>query len=109
MLSSVVMSRVGVRGIVLTGNSRETKEACLRIRSRVRPGTTCVRVGDGAKWQWVAQRNELLRSMRPERACVQICEEGACREVLEMEQVEQALSWAGKEGVDADGLVRVVS
>lgn len=67
------------------------------IRARVRPGTSCVRVGDGARWKWLEERNELVREMRPERACVQICEQGACREVVELsrEMVERALSWGG--------------
>lgn len=93
MLGAVVAQRVGTRSIVLTGDTEATKEACLTIRARVRPGTTAVRVGDGARWSWLEGRNELLKTMDARRACVQVCEEGMCREVLAMGEVERALSW----------------
>jgi len=69
-----------------------------------------VRVGDGARWGWLRERNELVKGMRPERACVQICEEGVCGEVVELsrEMVEKALSWGGV-GEEGEGLMRVGS
>jgi len=87
-----------MRSIVLTGATEETQQAVLKVRARVRPNTTVVRLGDGAKWEWLKERNELVRAMDSEKVKVQICEGGACREVLDMEEVGRALSW------DEDGL-----
>lgn len=93
MLASVVAARVGMRSIVLTGTTAESQQAVKTMRARVRPNTTVVRLGDGAKWAWLRERNELLKSMDPQTARCQICEGGACREVLDMAEVESALKW----------------
>ena len=37
-----------MRSIVLTGSTEETAQAVLKVRARVRPNTTVVRLGDGA-------------------------------------------------------------
>jgi len=98
MLAAVVAGRIGMRSIVLTGSTEETAQAVLKVRARVRPNTTVVRLGDGARWGWLKERNVLVREMEAEKVRVQICEGGACREVLDMEEVGRALSW------DEDGV-----
>jgi uncharacterized protein YyaL (SSP411 family) len=76
MLSSVVIGRLGVKGIILTGNSEETLK---QLRQQVGPNRTIVALG-GGKGQWLKGRNELLRGMDAEKDGVMVCEGGACRE-----------------------------
>lgn len=103
MLVALAATRLGMRSIVLTGTTEETKAAAMGLRARVRPGTTVVRIGDGAKWNWLMERNELLRSMDPKKVRVQICEGNVCKEVVDMSEVEKALKWDEEEDVAMRG------
>ena len=79
MLGSVVMGRLGLKGIILTGNSEEILK---QLRQQVAPNRTIVALG-GGKGQWLKQRNALLKEMNTEKDDVMVCEGGACREGAE--------------------------
>ena len=79
MLSSVVMGRLGLKGVVVTGNS---EEILTKLRQQVAPNRTIVTIG-GGKGDWLKQRNGLLNAMNGERNGVMVCEGSACREGTE--------------------------
>ena len=80
LLSSVVMGRLGVKGIILTGHSDKALE---KLRQQIRPDATIIFLGNG-KGKWLMSRNELLRSMDVERTGVMVCEGGSCKELTGM-------------------------
>lgn len=81
MLGSVVLERLGVKGIIITGRDQDEKEKRLlrKLRHELRPGQTVVRLsGEGG---WLRGRNKLLADMRVGGELkVMVCEKGACRE-----------------------------
>lgn len=79
MLGSVVTGRLGLKGVVLTGNS---KEMLKRLRQTVRPNSTVLALGQG-KGPWLRERNDLLKHMDVEKDGIMVCEGGACREGIQ--------------------------
>lgn len=84
LMNAVVMSRLGVRGIMVSGPGKTESgegvdEAVRRLRTMVRPGSTVMRVGGGARSEWLRGRNGLLRDLDGSRDMVQVCEGGSCR------------------------------
>ena len=79
MLGSVVMGRLGLKGIVLTGEYDETLK---RLRQTIRPNSTVVALGNG-KGSWLRQRNDLLKQLDTAKNGISVCEGGACREGVE--------------------------
>jgi uncharacterized protein YyaL (SSP411 family) len=94
LLDSVVMGRLGVKGVVVTGEGAEVEEAVKKIRagaegSRFR---TVIRLGGGkSKGEWLWKRNSLLQGMKLDKKGVMVCEAGVCRETLGVEEVDKAL------------------
>jgi len=86
MLDSVVAEALGVKGIVITGTGAAVEKELKMVRASTAACRTVVRLGGGAKDQWLRQRNELLKAMNPDRPGVQICEAGVCKEVLDLHQ-----------------------
>jgi len=84
MLESIVASRLGVRGVVITGEGEKVTGELARIRGQTGVGRTLVRLGAGTKDSWLRQRSELLKAMNPSKAGVQVCQDGVCREILEI-------------------------
>lgn len=76
MMGSVVMARLGLKAIVLTG---KVEGALKKLRQQVRPNAV-VTVLDGDRGKWLRERNPILRDMNVEKDGVMICEGGACRE-----------------------------
>lgn len=79
MLGSVITGRLGLKGVVLTGNS---KEMLKRLRQTVRPNSTVLALGQG-KGPWLRERNDLLKHMDVEKDGIMVCEGGACREGIQ--------------------------
>lgn len=85
MLGSVVMGRLGVQGVVLTGEVGE--DVARKLREGVRPGRTVVWLGepDGGRGQWLRRRrgdegeDEGTVSERRKGGGVMVCEGGRCR------------------------------
>ncbi|MCJ1276117.1 hypothetical protein MMC21_003922 [Puttea exsequens] len=78
LLGSVVMGRLGLQGIVLTGNNEETLK---ELRQQIAPNRTVIAIGGGAKSDWLRTRNELLHSMNAGKNGAMVCEGGFCRDL----------------------------
>jgi len=81
MLGSVVLGRLGVQGVVITGTGEDgrDKKVLSKMRAELAPGKTVMRLKGGAGW--LKKRNKLLREMKVEGLTkVVVCEKGACRE-----------------------------
>ena len=82
MLGSVVTGRLGMTGIVLTG---EYHESLTRLRQKPRPNITVVALGKG-KGLWLQGRNDLLKQIDTAKSGVMVCEGGVCRDGIEFVQ-----------------------
>jgi uncharacterized protein YyaL (SSP411 family) len=92
MMDAVVIERLGTKGVVITGEGDEVEGAVRRCREVVAPATTVVRLGgSAAKSEWLRERNGLLASMDETKQGVQVCERGACREVLGVGDIGRVL------------------
>jgi uncharacterized protein YyaL (SSP411 family) len=93
LLDSVVMGRLGVKGVVVTGEGEEVDKAVEKIRAQGDGSKfrTVARLGGGAKSEWLWKRNDLLKGMKLDRRGVMVCEGGVCRETLGVEEVDRAL------------------
>ncbi|KAL9127230.1 MAG: hypothetical protein Q9217_003847 [Psora testacea] len=77
MLGSVVVGRLGMKSVILSGE--EDPEVMKKLRERVRPNTTTAAVGKG-RGEWLRKRNALLASLDPDKNGVMVCEGGVCKE-----------------------------
>lgn len=82
MMSGVVARRLGMRSVVVCGEGDEVEDAIRRSRLALKPNTTVVRLGGGAKSEWLCGRNSLVKAMDASKKSVQVCEGGQCTEVL---------------------------
>lgn len=78
-----------MRSLVVTGSEEECREVVQRVGKRVRPLWVVVRVGGGARSEWLRERSEVLRAVEGEKAGVLVCEGRSCRNVAlgEVERV----------------------
>lgn len=95
LMGGVVCCRLGLRGIMISGDGEEAKEAVQRLRGMVRPGSTLLRVGGGVDDTWIKQRNELVKDLG-QRGMVQVCEGGQCS-LVKADEVEKVLKGRGEE------------
>lgn len=86
MMSSVVATKLGMKGLMLVGNGDAVDAALSKAAQTVRPNCTVLRVGSGAKSTWLKSRNELLRDLDGSKEMVQLCEGGVCK-LLEAKDV----------------------
>ncbi|KAF2128724.1 hypothetical protein P153DRAFT_396969 [Dothidotthia symphoricarpi CBS 119687] len=84
MMDAVVVGRLGMRHVVLTGEGKKVEEWLRRYRERPAGLGTISRVGKG-EGGWLKQRNPLVRSMDAGREGVMVCEGGSCRDGLELD------------------------
>ena len=80
LLGSVVMGRLGLKGVVFTG---ETNEMIQRLRQTIKPSSTVVALGKG-KGMWLKERNNLLKQIDAKKDGIMVCEGGACRDGTEL-------------------------
>lgn len=87
LLSSVVIGRLGMTSLQIVGSGARADEVVRRVRSRLMPEGAVVRIGEGAKSEWLVERNELLRDVKVEEGKVRVlkCEGRTCRELSEKE------------------------
>lgn len=90
ILSSVVASRLGMRGVIVVGAGEAAEAVLKNARGKVRPNYTILRIGGGAKSEWLRGRNELLKNLDETRDMVQLCEGQTCR-LLDLNQIQQEL------------------
>jgi uncharacterized protein YyaL (SSP411 family) len=91
LLDSVVSGRLGMKSVVITGEGGVADDAVRTARSSAGSFRTVVRLGPGAKSEWLKGRNELLGSLDPAKTTIQVCENKTCR-LLEGDEVAKALS-----------------
>ncbi|KAK5172606.1 uncharacterized protein LTR77_002726 [Saxophila tyrrhenica] len=87
MMSSVVSAKLGVKGVMVVGEGEAARKAVEGFQGSVTPNYTILRVGGGAKDEWLRGRNELVKDLDGEKEMVQLCEGGVCR-LLDGEGVE---------------------
>lgn len=83
MLPAVVVSALGIKSVVITGEGKKVDDAVKKIRGRIRFMETLVRLlpdTDG----WLRNRNALLAEMKADKPSVMVCEGGTCREELDV-------------------------
>ncbi|KAE9978949.1 hypothetical protein EG328_001157 [Venturia inaequalis] len=101
LLDSVVMGRLGVKGIVITGDGPDVDDAIRKIRTGAGGNRfrTVIRVGGGGcKGDWLWKRNSLVRGLKADRPGVMVCEDGVCKEVLGVGEVERVVLEVGAGG-----------
>lgn len=94
LLDSIVMGRVGIKGIVVTGEGAEVDEAVRKIKEGAEGNRfrTLIRIGGGVgRGEWLWKRNSLLKGMKLDRKGVMVCEGGVCRESLGVGEVDRAV------------------
>ncbi len=82
LLAGVVCGSVGMKGFVICGEGTGVEKKVREIRGTICSNSTVVRLGGGAKSEWLRERNSLLKGMDVAKARVQVCEGGVCREEL---------------------------
>jgi len=80
LLGSLVRSRLGSKGVVITGE--EKKDVMRVLRESIGVGRTVTRLGDG-KGEWLKKRNALVATLDDTRNGVIVCEGRACKEGLQ--------------------------
>lgn len=88
MVPALVAAKLGMRGLMVVGESQAGEAALAGARENVRPGWTVLRVGGGAKDEWLRKRNELVKDLDGSKAMVQLCEGTSCK-LLAFEDVER--------------------
>ena len=87
MMASVVASTLGMKGLMVAGEGEAAEAAVRKFNENVAPNCTILRVGGGAKSEWLRSRNELLRDVDGSKPMLQLCEGGVCK-LLEMKDVD---------------------
>ena len=90
MLGSVVMGRLGCKGVIITGLNDQARDekgsgvmkAVKKLGEKVGVGRTVVALGEGTG-AWVKERNMLLKDLDVKKQGVMVCEGGVCREGTE--------------------------
>ena len=82
LLDAVVLGRLGVRSVVVSGEGQRVERVLERLKKGVPVGRTVGRVGKGARDGWLRGRNTVVGSVDGGREAVLVCEERACREVV---------------------------
>jgi uncharacterized protein YyaL (SSP411 family) len=83
MMDAVVVGKLGMRHVVVTGKGERVEQWLKRYREKPVGLSTISRVGTDAG-EWLKQRNALVKSMEAGKEGVMICENGACRDGLDM-------------------------
>jgi hypothetical protein len=85
LLNAVVVGKLGLSNYIIAGNDNDyVSKALKELRLRVAPTRTIVRIGSGAKSEWLAKRKGLpfsTEQLSGETNGVWICEGTTCRRV----------------------------
>ena len=84
MMDAVVVGKLGIRHSVITGQGAKVEEWLQRYRQQPKCLVAISRIGKGMG-EWLRQRNVLVKTLDVNRESVMICEQGACREALDMD------------------------
>jgi hypothetical protein len=83
MLDAVVAGKLGMRHVVITGKGERVEQWLKRYRERPAGLSTVSRVSADAG-DWLKQRNPLVESIDAGREGVMVCENGACKDGLDL-------------------------
>jgi uncharacterized protein YyaL (SSP411 family) len=81
LLDAVVVGKLGVRGVTVTGEEEFVKGAVEKLRGSLVTNQTVVVLTNDADSSWLRQRNALLKDVDASKNRIEICEGGICREV----------------------------
>ncbi|KAL5121443.1 hypothetical protein ACEQ8H_000514 [Pleosporales sp. CAS-2024a] len=87
MLDAVVAGKLGVRHVVITGTGHRVEQWLRRYRERPAGLSTVSRVG-AELGAWLKQRNSLVKEMNALHEGVMVCENGSCKNGLDMNMGE---------------------
>ncbi|KAF2463618.1 uncharacterized protein BDR25DRAFT_307650 [Lindgomyces ingoldianus] len=99
MMDTVVVGKLGLKHSVITGEGERVEEWLKRYRAKPSSLGAVSRICAGMG-EWLKERNQLVKSMDANKEGVMICEQGACRDDLEMgmaslgEAIEE-VKWKG--------------
>ena len=79
MMSSVVASKLGMKGLMVVGESEAAKAALKKFNENITPNYTILRVGAGVDSEWLRSRNELLKDLDGSKPMLQLCEGNVCK------------------------------
>ncbi|ROW15940.1 hypothetical protein VPNG_02483 [Cytospora leucostoma] len=79
LLSAATAAHSGIKGLLVAGEGKLADSAVKNARDSVKPGWTVLRVGKGAKSEWLRARNDLLTNLDETKELVQLCEGTTCR------------------------------
>jgi uncharacterized protein YyaL (SSP411 family) len=91
MMSSIVASTLGMKGLMVVGEGEGAEALVKKFYENITPNYTILRMGAGAKSEWLKSRNELLKDLDGSRTMLQLCESGVCK-LLEGKDVEALFS-----------------
>ncbi|KAF2221460.1 hypothetical protein BDZ85DRAFT_283528 [Elsinoe ampelina] len=77
LLGSVVMSRLGVKSVLIAGEGKKADKALQTIREGVWPGVVVLRIGKSGAGEWLESKNETLKGLG-NKELVQVCEGTKC-------------------------------
>ena len=77
--------------IVVSGDGADAQQAVELSRTTVNSFSTIVRIGGGAKSDWLRKRNELIGSLDESKTAIQLCENKTCR-LLNGDELAKALN-----------------
>jgi len=83
MMDAVVAGKLGMRHVVVTGEGERVERWLQRHREKPAALSAVSRVGK-EMGEWLKKRNALVASMDSAREGVMVCENGACRDGLDM-------------------------
>lgn len=83
MLDAVVAGKLGMRHVVITGKGERVEQWLKRYRERPAGLSTVSRVG-ADYGDWLKHRNQLVQSMDAGREGVMVCENGSCKDGLDL-------------------------
>jgi uncharacterized protein YyaL (SSP411 family) len=81
LLDAVVVGKLGVSAVTVTGSEEFVRETVEKLRGGLVPNRTVVVLGGEGKSAWLRQRNSLLKDVDAAKNRIEVCEDGACREV----------------------------
>ena len=79
MMSSVVASKLGMKGLMVVGEDEAAEAAVKKFNENITPNYTILRVGGGAKSDWLRSRNGLLKGVGESKSMLQLCEGNVCK------------------------------
>ena len=87
LMAPVVASKLGMKGIVVSGEDEVSRTVVKRFHETLAPNHTLLKIVGGVQDAWLRQRNGLLRHLDADKAMVQVCSGGACK-ILEGRDIE---------------------